>query len=868
MVKSLHQAFIDHVYPPSRPDSHGDPSTFDRLQELRSARENMHKTYALGEDLWAEWIQDETILAKSVEENVAVMEKCSQAVTEEYGSVKLWIIFGEWLHHTHRLYHQVDDKETPVNSTEEVSVGREIFSWQVVLETWQHGAEDTMWRINDSHKVWNAYMALLLQDLSHTGSQEAMPHIRSLFDVRLQTPHADWDGTFQAFSSFVSTYYSADYEEIMVATNRKAVDAKSKWEAREGMEAELTRSQESADTIAESMAFANYLQWERTPEKRRRVSVELTNALYQRAALRFPTQPQIWEDHILWLVEQTHTSQVALQMLATLERATRHCPWAGALWSHYLLASEREGQSFSETEEIKHKATSTGLLEASGMNEVIKVHTAWCTYLRRRAVQADSTDEDADVAEMGIRSSIENLHEVAAGNLDEQSSVVDPTFRLERIYINFLTENGNRDTAREIFRGLIPKLGNSWQFWLHFYTWEMARWTEVTSQEASEDGLSSKQSSTPHYATALLRQALQREDLDWPEKIIEAYITHCEDYAEVAELQMALVEVRKVEQVIARKREAAAYWMAEHAQSNTNALLGSETAEAPTGKRKRQGDDVNQVESRLKKSKISGVDRDDATTASAPEKSLKRDRENATILVQGLPDSVSETRLRQFFRDCGTVNNLKLMQQNGTSAVVEFNEKEAAQFAQSRDGKILDGEPIHIQHGSGSTLFVANFPPSADESYIRSLFDPFGQIVDIRFPSLKYNTHRRFCYVQFQLNAEAQAAAAELDGTTVDEGLKLVSKISNPAVKQDRSGAMEEGREVYCRNIPWNASEEDVRILFAKYGEVESVRIPRKIGGQSKGFCFVIFASEVSPVALRKYLNPYKGHSKSFLRPC
>jgi squamous cell carcinoma antigen recognized by T-cells 3 len=870
LIKLLHKAFVDHVYPPSSPDAHGDPHSFGLLHELRTARENMDKIFAIGEDLWAEWIQDESMLAKTIEEKISVMEKCSKAVTEEYGSVKLWVVFGEWLLHTHRLYNEPPEDCSAELSEEDRLVGRDVFSCKMVLDTWQTGAEDTMWRLSDSHLVWNRYIDLLVQDLRQNRSEDLIRQVSSLFDARLQTPHMDWDGTFQIFSSFVSTYMNDQYEEIMVAANRKATDAKSKWDARQTMETALQEAQEAADRTAEYFAFASYVQWERTPEKRKRLSFELTNALYQRAELRFPLDAQLWEDHILYLVEEGHGNRITQTALPTLDRATRHCPWSGSLWAQYLLSSERQGQSFSQTEDIKHKATNTGLLDVGGMEEVIKVHTAWCTYLRRRAFQIDSTDEDLDVAEMGIRSSIENLQELATKKFGEGSNP-DPLFRLERIYIKFLSESGSWDTARETFRGLISKQGDSWEFWLQFYIWEMSCWAKFIQREKTEDGNISRKTPVPHYATAVLRQAVQRETLDWPQKVMSAYITHCEDHEDVEELQIAIVEVRKIEKIVARRREVEALQVVEKAAADAALASehaeeviahGAETVTIQSGKRKREDEDQPNAES-TKKSRSEVLEGEKFETPATADKRIKRDRENATILVQNLPEQVTETRLRQFFRGCGTINSLKLIHQNGTSAVIEFDEREAALFAQTRDGKDFEGNPLEVQIGSGSTIFVANFPPIADEAYIRDLFHKFGDIVDVRFPSLKYNTHRRFCYVQFTLNAQAQAAI-ELDGQPMDEDLKLVAKISNPAVKQDRSGALEEGREVYCRNVHWSASEEDVKNLFSKHGTVESVRIPRNLMGKSKGFCFVVFSSEVSInlPTFESFSDGYSGRGK------
>jgi len=64
-----------------------------------------------------------------------------------------------------------------------------------------------------------------------------------------------------------------------------------------------------------------------------------------------------------------------------------------------------------------------------------------------------------------------------------------------------------------------------------------------------------------------------------------------------------------------------------------------------------------------------------------------------------------------------------------------------------------------------STLYVTNFPESADDPYLRNLFGKvspeielmlvpadiikYGTIFEIRWPSKKFKATRRFCYVQF-----------------------------------------------------------------------------------------------------------------------
>jgi len=121
----------------------------------------------------------------------------------------------------------------------------------------------------------------------------------------------------------------------------------------------------------------------------------------------------------------------------------------------------------------------------------------------------------------------------------------------------------------------------------------------------------------------------------------------------------------------------------------------------------------------------------------------------------------------------------------------------------------------------------------------------YGDIIDVRFPSLKYNTHRRFCYVQFKTSSQAEAAT-EQNGKPVDGKLKLVAKISNPGIKEDRTGPLYEGREVYISNVNWNATEEELSEVFSKHGHVEKVRIPKKVDGKSKGVAFIVFSNKVN----------------------
>lgn len=62
---------------------------------------------------------------------------------------------------------------------------------------------------------------------------------------------------------------------------------------------------------------------------------------------------------------------------------------------------------------------------------------------------------------------------------------------------------------------------------------------------------------------------------------------------------------------------------------------------------------------------------------------------------------------------------------------------------------------------------------------------------------------------------------------------------------------------IYVANIPWKASEEELRALFAEYGEIDSAKIiTDKFTQRSRGFGFVEMKDDE---AARKAINELNG---------
>jgi hypothetical protein len=653
LVNLLHEGFVKFAESSESGKSHN-PRNYELLPDLKQAREAFHDRYAVGEDIWLGWISDEITLAGDIEEKVALMELIPKALEEESSSTKLWSLYGNWLYSVHIACHpeRGQGETTTTWNQEDIAIGKELFGWNTMIDVWKQAVAATRWRLDNSNLVWDKFIQLLIEDLGFARTQQKIGYIKTLFTDRLQTPHATWDQTFQTYSSFITQFDNSSYEDTMVNVNRKAAEAKSQYAAREPFELRINSMQASNSKEDEWSIYLEYLEWE-TSQPRKKLSMNLCISLYNRSLLHLGTNPSLWEEYMYFVNGKSYQdSSKHTDVLPILARATRHCPWSGSLWSQYLLAAETSSKPFQEIEEIKHKATSTGLLDAGGMEEVLKVHSTWCGFLKRRAFHEKATDEELDVAEVGIRSALESVKQLGEAKFGEEYKE-DPLYRLERIYIQYLSLGGAWESARDVWKSLIPVGGASYEFWIRWYHWEMICWAKSTGPQRAI------QSSTQ--ATQVLRQALKRMDLDWPEKVSERYLEHVETYESADELLQAATITRKYMKSIAKKRENEALEAFSSTQQQRDPSPEESHVQSTTvqdakasGKRKRERDESTE-NGNLKKSRAdeeSTLGREEVVQGALPAVSaLKRDREHSTVIIGNLLAETTEVKVRQFFRD-------------------------------------------------------------------------------------------------------------------------------------------------------------------------------------------------------------------------
>ncbi|WFD43251.1 Splicing factor [Malassezia psittaci] len=230
-----------------------------------------------------------------------------------------------------------------------------------------------------------------------------------------------------------------------------------------------------------------------------------------------------------------------------------------------------------------------------------------------------------------------------------------------------------------------------------------------------------------------------------------------------------------------------------------------------------------------------------------------RDREFSSIMVSNLPPHAQASDLLKFFKECDGIleivgprpeRTVDCESPSSSAAQVEFQDREAAATARTRDLKRIGEHEVHIAPSYLCTLYVTNFPPETNDEQIREQFGKYGSLFDVRWPSRKFVQSRRFCYVQYTMPGYAQAALVEHGKQWTDE-FALQVFLSNPSHKKQRTDANANERELYMTGLPRNAQKEDIKKFFEQHAPVEDVRLPLRPDGKSRGIAFISFHNAI-----------------------
>ncbi|KAL4826614.1 hypothetical protein H8958_006410 [Nasalis larvatus] len=160
---------------------------------------------------------------------------------------------------------------------------------------------------------------------------------------------------------------------------------------------------------------------------------------------------------------------------------------------------------------------------------------------------------------------------------------------------------------------------------------------------------------------------------------------------------------------------------------------------------------------------------------------------------------------------------------------------------------------------AGLTLFVGRLPPSARSEQLEELFSQVGPVKQCFVVTEKGSKAcRGFGYVTFSMLEDVQRALKEittfegckinvtvakkkLRNKTKEKGKNENSECPKKEPKAKKAKVADKKARLIIRNLSFKCSEDDLKTVFAQFGAILEVNIPRKPDGKMRGFAFVQF---------------------------
>lgn len=153
------------------------------------------------------------------------------------------------------------------------------------------------------------------------------------------------------------------------------------------------------------------------------------------------------------------------------------------------------------------------------------------------------------------------------------------------------------------------------------------------------------------------------------------------------------------------------------------------------------------------------------------------------------------------------------------------------------------------------SIFVKNLNFSTGDEAVKRVFQRAGAVRAVNIPLKQASGSKTsassagFCFVEFEETPAVEVALRELQGVIVDGHALEVSR-QNPRLPQTSqpkkpkaSSSTPQNTKLLVRNVAFQASAGELRELFANFGSLKSLRMPKKMDGQHRGFAFVEFQS-------------------------
>jgi len=244
-----------------------------------------------------------------------------------------------------------------------------------------------------------------------------------------------------------------------------------------------------------------------------------------------------------------------------------------------------------------------------------------------------------------------------------------------------------------------------------------------------------------------------------------------------------------------------------------------------------------------------------APTSAAPSTAHQN---SASLYVGELDPSVTEAMLFELFSSIGQVASIRVCRDAVTRrslgyAYVNYNSAEDGERAlEELNYTLIKGRPCRImwsqrdpalrKTGQGN-VFIKNLDAAIDNKALHDTFAAFGNILSCKVAQDEHGSSKGYGFVHYETAEAASSAIKSVNGMLLNEKKVFVG---HHIPKKDRMSKFEEMKanftNIYVKNIETEATEDEFRALFEKYGDITSASLAMDPEGKSRGFGFVNFA--------------------------